>query len=61
MWRRCSLVNNLALLSYSTSDLEGETAAKGLIRKWITNDRHVLLIGEVLGHKEATLEDIFRR
>ena len=42
------------------SDPEGKKAAEGLIKKWITRDKHVLLLGEVLGHQaEATLEDIF--
>ena len=40
------------------SDVEGETSAKGLIKTWVANDKHVLLLGETLGRKEATLEDI---
>ena len=42
------------------SDPEGKKAAEGLIKKWITKDKHVLLLGEVLGRQaEATLEDLF--
>ena len=42
------------------SDPEGRRAAEGLIKKWITKDRQVLLLGKVLGHEEeATLEDLF--
>ena len=42
------------------SDPEGRRAAEGLIKKWIMKDRHVLLLGQVLGHaEETTLEDLF--
>ena len=42
------------------SDPEGKRAAEGLIKKWIMKDKHVLLLGEVLGREEeTTLEDLF--
>ena len=42
------------------SDPEGRKVAEGLIKKWITKKKHVLLLGEVLGRvEETTLEDLF--
>ena len=42
------------------SDLEGKKVAEGLIKKWIMQDGHVLLLGKVLGREEdTTLEDLF--
>lgn len=42
------------------SDPEGERVAEGLIKNWIVKDRHVLLIGQIIGREEqTTLEDIF--
>ena len=42
------------------SDPEGEKAAEGLIKKWIIEDKHVLLIGQILRREgESTLEDMF--
>ena len=42
------------------SDLEGKRVAENLIKQWIIKDRHVLLLGHVLGREEeTTLEDIF--
>ena len=42
------------------SDPEGERVAEGLIKEWIVNDRHVLLIGQIIGREvQTTLEDIF--
>ena len=42
------------------SDPEGERAAEGLIKKWIIEDKHILLIGQILGRDgESTLEDMF--
>lgn len=42
------------------SDPEGEKVAEGLIKKWIMEDRHVLLLGKALGREEdITLEDLF--
>jgi len=41
------------------SDPAGLRAAEGLIKKWIIRDRHVLLLGDILGREEKTeLEDI---
>ena len=40
------------------SDPEGKAAAEELIKKWVTKDKHVLLMGEVLGNEGATLEDM---
>ena len=42
------------------SDPEGKKAAEGLIKKWIMTDKHVLLLGDVIGREdETTLEDLF--
>ena len=42
------------------SDPEGKRAAEGLIKKWIMKDKHVLLLGDVIGREdETTLEDLF--
>ncbi|MDE0243942.1 MAG: AAA family ATPase [Gammaproteobacteria bacterium] len=42
------------------SDAEGKIAADGLIKKWVTKDKHVLFIGKALQErKDATLEDLF--
>ncbi len=42
------------------SDPEGRRVAEGLIKQWIMKDRHVLLLGQVLGRAdEATIEDLF--
>ena len=42
------------------SDPEGEKVADGLIKNWIMEDKHVLLLGKVLGREEdITLEDLF--
>ena len=42
------------------SDPEGEKIAEGLIKNWIMEDKHVLLLGKVLGREEnITLEDLF--
>ena len=42
------------------SDPEGERVAEGLIKEWIIRDRHVLLLGQILGREEeTTLEDMF--
>ena len=42
------------------SDPEGKRVAEGLIKKWIMEDKHVLLLGDVIGRKdETTLEDLF--
>lgn len=42
------------------SDPEGKRVAEGLIKQWIMKDRHVLLLGQLIGiSDEATLEDIF--
>ena len=41
------------------SDLAGQRAAEGLIKKWIIKDRHVLLLGQIIGREAKTeLEDI---
>ena len=41
------------------SDPAGESAAEQLIKDWIIRDRHVLLLGNILGHSHrAELEDI---
>jgi predicted ATPase len=40
------------------SDPEGQRVAEGLIKQWIMKDRHVLMLGEVIGRTdETTLED----
>ncbi len=50
-------LNVLVLLD---SDPEGQRVAEGLIKQWIMKDRHVLLLGPVLGRTEVTtLEDLF--
>jgi hypothetical protein len=42
------------------SDPEGQRVADGLIKQWIMKDRHVLLLGQLLGRTdEATIEDLF--
>ena len=42
------------------SDPEGKKAAAGLIKKWIMKDKHVFLLGQILGREEeTTLEDLF--
>ena len=42
------------------SDPEGEKVAADLVKKWIMKDKHVLLLGPVLGREEETaLEDMF--
>ncbi len=42
------------------SDPEGQRVAEGLIRQWIMNDRHVLMLGQLLERTaETTLEDLF--
>jgi len=41
------------------SDPEGKNVAEGLIKNWIMKDRHVMLLGDVIGRKEeTTLEDL---
>ena len=41
------------------SDPEGERVADGLIKEWLIKDRHVLLLGQILGRNyETTLEDM---
>lgn len=42
------------------SDPEGQRVAEGLIKQWIMKDRHVLMIGKILGRTdETTIEDLF--
>ncbi len=42
------------------SDPEGQRVADGLINQWIMKDRHVMLLGQLLGRTdEATIEDLF--
>jgi len=42
------------------SDPEGQRVAEGLIKQWLMKDRHVLLLGQLLGRTgEATIEDLF--
>lgn len=42
------------------SDPEGQRVAEGLIKHWIMKDRHVLMLGQVLGRTDETaLEDLF--
>ena len=42
------------------SDPEGKKVAEGLIKKWIMEDKHVLLLGDVIERgDETTLEDLF--
>jgi predicted ATPase len=42
------------------SDPEGQRVADGLIKQWIMKNRHVLLVGQLLGRTdEATIEDLF--
>lgn len=42
------------------SDAEGFRAAEGLIKRWIMNDRQVLLLAQLVGRTgEASIEDLF--
>jgi energy-coupling factor transporter ATP-binding protein EcfA2 len=42
------------------SDPEGQRVAEGLIKQWIMKDRHVVLLGQMVGRsQETTLEDLF--
>ena len=51
---------NLNAVVLLESDPEGEKVAEGLIKNWIMEDKHVLLLGKVLGREEGiTLEDLF--
>lgn len=50
---------NLNVVILLDSDTAGESAAQQLIKDWIIKDRHVLLLGNILGHsRSAELEDI---
>ena len=50
---------NLNVVILLDSDTAGESAAQQLIKDWIIKDRHVLLLGNILGHSRRTeLEDI---
>jgi predicted ATP-dependent endonuclease of OLD family len=43
------------------SDLEGKSAYEQLVHQWIAESKHVLMLGSLLGMKQATLEDLFDR
>jgi predicted ATP-dependent endonuclease of OLD family len=51
---------NLNVAVLLDSDQEGKSAYEQLVHQWIINDKHVLMLGNILGVKHfCTLEDLF--
>ncbi len=51
---------NLNIAVLLDSDKEGKSAYEQLVHQWILDDKHVLLLGNILGIKHlCTLEDLF--